>query len=115
MHTTLGDDLTERLRAAAPEPRGRAADPNASDASHPPGPRLRLRLERPSPSVRMGHALGHLDFASRTDHAVGRKPKREAHGGIAVAAEERWSAYLTDDEPPEVAFYCLECAEREFK
>jgi len=30
------------------------------------------------------------------------------------ADEERWSAYLTDDEPPEPAFYCPECAEREF-
>jgi hypothetical protein len=28
--------------------------------------------------------------------------------------EERWRAYLTDDEPPEVAFFCAECAEREF-
>jgi hypothetical protein len=28
--------------------------------------------------------------------------------------EERWSAYLTDDEPPEIVFYCPECAEREF-
>jgi hypothetical protein len=31
------------------------------------------------------------------------------------ADRERWEAFLTDDEPPEVAFYCLECAEREFK
>jgi hypothetical protein len=30
------------------------------------------------------------------------------------ADEERWSAYLTDDEPPEVIFYCPTCAEREF-
>jgi hypothetical protein len=28
---------------------------------------------------------------------------------------ERWRAYLTDDEPPELAFYCPSCAEREFK
>jgi hypothetical protein len=27
---------------------------------------------------------------------------------------DRWQAYLTDDEPPEVAFYCPHCAEREF-
>jgi hypothetical protein len=27
---------------------------------------------------------------------------------------ERWEAYLTDDEPPELAFFCPECAEREF-
>jgi hypothetical protein len=30
------------------------------------------------------------------------------------ADDERWAAYLTDDEPPEVAFYCPDCAEREF-
>jgi hypothetical protein len=29
--------------------------------------------------------------------------------------EERWSAYLTDDEPPEGVFYWPECAEREFE
>jgi hypothetical protein len=28
--------------------------------------------------------------------------------------ESRWEAYLTDDEPPELAFYCPECARREF-
>jgi len=27
---------------------------------------------------------------------------------------EHWSAYLTDDEPPELAFFCPECSEREF-
>jgi hypothetical protein len=31
------------------------------------------------------------------------------------ADEERWAAYLTDDEPPELAFYCPDCGEREFK
>jgi hypothetical protein len=30
------------------------------------------------------------------------------------ADESRWQAWLTCDEPPELAFYCLECAEREF-
>jgi hypothetical protein len=30
------------------------------------------------------------------------------------ADEDRWSAYLTDDEPPELAFFCPKCAEREF-
>jgi hypothetical protein len=28
--------------------------------------------------------------------------------------DEHWSAYLTDDEPPEVVFFCADCAEREF-
>jgi hypothetical protein len=30
------------------------------------------------------------------------------------ADEERWRAYLTDDEPPELAFFCPHCADREF-
>ena len=30
------------------------------------------------------------------------------------ADEERWRAYLTDDDPPELAFYCPECARQEF-
>jgi hypothetical protein len=30
------------------------------------------------------------------------------------ASGERWEAYLTDDELPEVAFFCSECAERQF-
>jgi hypothetical protein len=28
--------------------------------------------------------------------------------------DKRWQAWLTDDEPAEVVFYCPECAEREF-
>jgi hypothetical protein len=31
------------------------------------------------------------------------------------ADEKRWEAYLTDDEPAEIVFYCPDCAEREFK
>jgi hypothetical protein len=27
---------------------------------------------------------------------------------------ERWRTYLTDDEPPETATYCPDCAAREF-
>jgi hypothetical protein len=34
--------------------------------------------------------------------------------GLAAGYDERWRAYLTDDQPSEVAFYCPECAEREF-
>jgi hypothetical protein len=30
------------------------------------------------------------------------------------ADEKRWQAYHTDDEPPELAFYCPERAKREF-
>jgi hypothetical protein len=29
--------------------------------------------------------------------------------------EDRWEAFLTDDKPPELAFYCPKCAEREFR
>ena len=32
----------------------------------------------------------------------------------AAADEAHWSADLTDDEPPEIVFYCLECAAGEF-
>jgi hypothetical protein len=31
------------------------------------------------------------------------------------ADDDRWEAYLTDDEPPELAFYSPECAEQEFR
>lgn len=31
-----------------------------------------------------------------------------------LADEARWQAWLTDDERPELVFYCVECAEREF-
>jgi hypothetical protein len=30
------------------------------------------------------------------------------------ADDEHWSAYHTDDEPPELAFYCPKCSQREF-
>jgi hypothetical protein len=30
------------------------------------------------------------------------------------ADEARWQAWLTDDESPELVFYCRTCAEREF-
>jgi hypothetical protein len=26
----------------------------------------------------------------------------------------RWRGYMTDDESPDVVFYCTDCAEREF-
>jgi hypothetical protein len=31
------------------------------------------------------------------------------------ADPERWQAWLTDDDPPELAFFCPECAERELQ
>ena len=30
------------------------------------------------------------------------------------ADDDRWEAHHTDDEPPELAFYCPECSKREF-
>jgi hypothetical protein len=30
------------------------------------------------------------------------------------AKEERWQAWLTCDEPPEIPVYCPACVEREF-
>jgi hypothetical protein len=41
----------------------------------------------------------------------------ECAGGEAhwlPADKERWQAWLTCDEPPELAFYCPACAGREF-
>jgi hypothetical protein len=29
--------------------------------------------------------------------------------------EEGWQAWLTCDEPPEIAFYCPACGDREFR
>jgi hypothetical protein len=54
--------------------------------------------------------------SSRMDtEQVGLIPRcTECEAHWLPADEERWSAYLTDDEPPEFAFYCPECAEREF-
>jgi hypothetical protein len=28
--------------------------------------------------------------------------------------DDRWVAYLTDDDPPEIGLFCPDCAEREF-
>jgi hypothetical protein len=33
---------------------------------------------------------------------------------LAPEGARGWRAYLTDDEPPEIANYCPDCAEREF-
>jgi len=38
----------------------------------------------------------------------------ECEAAWLPANKERWHAYLTDDEPAEVVFYCPDCAEREF-
>jgi hypothetical protein len=34
--------------------------------------------------------------------------------GTTSPYERGWQAFLTDDDPPEIAIYCPECAEREF-
>jgi hypothetical protein len=41
-------------------------------------------------------------------------PVRRVRGALAPSRRGRWQAWLTDDEPPELVFYCPECAEREF-
>ena len=38
----------------------------------------------------------------------------ECDGLWLPADDDCWSAYHTDDEPPELAFFCPECSEREF-
>jgi hypothetical protein len=38
----------------------------------------------------------------------------ECEAAWLPADEERWAAYLTDDDPPEVVFYCPGCTTREF-
>jgi hypothetical protein len=38
----------------------------------------------------------------------------ECEAAWLPADEERWQAWLADDEPPELVFYCPACAEREF-
>jgi hypothetical protein len=35
-------------------------------------------------------------------------------GTVWLPTDDRLEAHLTDDEPPELAFYCPDCAEREF-
>jgi hypothetical protein len=30
------------------------------------------------------------------------------------AGEDRWEAHLTDNKPPEIAFFCPDCADTEF-
>jgi hypothetical protein len=46
-------------------------------------------------------------------HVLERSVPSAARAGC-LADDERWRAYLTDDEPQELAFYCPDCAEREF-
>ena len=57
----------------------------------------------------MPEALG---AGAGTGLRAARCVEREAHW--PPADEARWQAWLTDDEPPELVFYCVECAEREF-
>jgi hypothetical protein len=38
----------------------------------------------------------------------------ECEAAWLPADDNRWRAYLTDDEPPELAFYCPDCAEPAF-
>jgi hypothetical protein len=38
----------------------------------------------------------------------------ECESAWLPADDNRWAAYLTDDEPAEIVFYYSRCAEREF-
>jgi hypothetical protein len=38
----------------------------------------------------------------------------ECEANWLPADEARWQAWLTDDVPPKLVFYCRGCAEREF-
>jgi hypothetical protein len=40
--------------------------------------------------------------------------RSEREAAWLPADEARWQAWLTDDEPAELVFYCPGCAEREF-
>jgi hypothetical protein len=47
--------------------------------------------------------------------AVALIPQCKECGDIWLPDDvERWQAYHTCDEPPELAFFCPECAEQEF-
>jgi hypothetical protein len=56
-------------------------------------------------------------FAGATDTEgvviIPRCAECEAHW-LPVDRTIRWQAWLTDDEPAELVFYCPVCAEREF-
>jgi hypothetical protein len=43
-----------------------------------------------------------------------RLRRRSVEPAWLPADDERQLGYLTDDEPPELGFYCPDCAEREF-
>ena len=62
------------------------------------------RLERESADVR---------FAGATDPMVLRSSPAAPHW-LPADRTIRWQAWLTDDEPAELVFYCPVCAEGEF-
>jgi hypothetical protein len=66
------------------------------------GARPRLCSRSAAPAQASPHARGGAGL-------VHSKPP-----SLVPPDEERWKAYLTDDEPPEAAFFCPERAEREF-
>ena len=47
--------------------------------------------------------------------SVATAPRCVECGDVWLPADaDRWRAYPTDDEPPELVFFCPECAEGEF-
>jgi hypothetical protein len=68
-------------------------------------------------------ALEPLWSGARASGATRQTPARcvgsMRSAGVAAASRPAWNlercqAWLTDDEPPEVVFYCADCAAREF-
>jgi predicted RNA-binding Zn-ribbon protein involved in translation (DUF1610 family) len=60
-------------------------------------------------------AAAGLDSVAVTIEPVALTPLCPECGDLWLPDDrERWRAYLTDDQPSEVAFYCPECAERDF-
>lgn len=67
-----------------------------------------------------------MPAASRWAHAVDEREWQSLRGelvNVLVCTEchrtsgrpaSGWKPYLTDDEPPDVAVFCPDCAEREF-
>ena len=92
-----------RLTAGGSKIRTSASSPRSRSTGNASSPRCVSTL-------RLVHRRVGLERRKRCfDPAV-----RRVSGRVAPGAGERWQTYLTDDEPPEIAFYCPECAEREF-
>jgi hypothetical protein len=67
-------------------------------------------------SATAGRASRTPRLSAMSAEQVARIPEcAECDAQWLPADEERWAAYLTDDEPPELVFYCSDCGGREFR